>query len=143
MVHTPICANQAQKQQFQRFYQFFSELLQHSLLILIESPNIFNWKLGGLSESVKKGKFVTKIFLSDNVESSSKRNNKKQKVWWLYLINYVKPDQSNLLTDPQAFWGQNVGPSWVKNGKKTIFIPATSLPTKFSLKTKFLTATVS
>ena len=57
----------------------FLELLQHSLLILIESPNIFNWKLGGLSESVKKGKFVTKIFLSDNVEWSSKRNNKKKK----------------------------------------------------------------
>ena len=47
---------------------FFSDLLQHSLLILIESFNIFNWKSGGLSESVKKGKFVIKIFLSDNVE---------------------------------------------------------------------------
>ena len=48
--------------------QFFSELLQHILFILIKSPNIFNWKSGGLSESVKKGKFATKIFLSDNVE---------------------------------------------------------------------------
>ena len=41
-----------------------------------------------------------------------------------------------------AFWAQIVGPSWVQNGKKTIFIPATSLPTKFSLKTKFLTASL-
>ena len=59
------------------FIFFFSKLLQNSLLIPIESPNIFSWKSGSLSESVKKGKFVTKIFLSDNVESSSKRNNKK------------------------------------------------------------------
>ena len=50
------------------FTIFFSEPLQHNLLILIEYP---------LSESVKKGKFVTKIFLSDNVEWSSKRNNKE------------------------------------------------------------------
>ena len=53
---------------FRVFYHFFSEPLQHNLLILIEYP---------LSESVKKGKFVTKIFLSDNVEWSSKRNNKE------------------------------------------------------------------
>ena len=49
--------------------------------------------VGGLSESVKKGKFVTKIFFSDNVEWSSKilwkmisadvqanKNTKKEKI---------------------------------------------------------------
>ena len=32
---------------------------------------------GGLSESVKKGKLVTKIFFSDNAE-------------WMYLLNFYK-----------------------------------------------------
>ena len=35
------------------------------------------------------------------------------------------------------FWplgSQNVGPCWVKNSKKAIFIPATSSPIQFSLK---------
>ena len=40
------------------------------------------------------------------------------------------------------FGGQIVGPCWVKNDKKAIFIPATSLPTQFSLKEKFLRAIV-
>ena len=52
-------------------------------------------------------------------------------------------DESYLLTVPYAFWHQNVGQGWVKSGKKAIFIPPTSLPTEFSLKTKFLTARVS
>ena len=47
---------------FRLFTLFFSELLEHSLLIPVESPNIFNWKSGALSESVKKGKCVTKSF---------------------------------------------------------------------------------
>ena len=42
-----------------------------------------------------------------------------------------------------TLWGQNVGPGWVKNGKKVVFTPATLLPTQFSLKAKFLTVTVS
>ena len=44
-----------------------------------------------------------------------------------------------------ALWGQNVGPGWVKNGKKKFFfIPTTFLPTQFYLvKTTFLTAIVS
>ena len=47
----------------------------------------------------------------------------------------VKRDESNLLKSLRlGFWGQNVGPSWVKNGKKTIFIPDTSLSTQLSLK---------
>ena len=41
-----------------------------------------------------------------------------------------------------TLWGQNVGPGWVKNGKKFSFTPATLLSTQFSLKTKFLTAIV-
>ena len=50
-------------------------------------------------------------------------------------------DKSNLLTVSQAFWGQNVGRSRAKNSTKTIVMPANSLPTQFSRKTKFLTAT--
>ena len=42
-----------------------------------------------------------------------------------------------------ALWGQNMGPDWVKNGKKVVFTPATLLATQFSLKTKFLTVIVS
>ena len=57
-------------------------------------------------------------------------------------IKSFKPGECNFLTVLYPFWGQNVGPSWVKNGKKTIFIPATALPTNFSLK-KFLAAIVS
>ena len=53
---------------FRVLYQYFSDPLQHNLLMLIESPNLYNWKSGVLKESVKKGKFETKIFLSDNVE---------------------------------------------------------------------------
>ena len=35
------------------------------------------WGQGWLSESVKKGKLVTKIFFSDNAE-------------WMYLLNFYK-----------------------------------------------------
>ena len=42
-----------------------------------------------------------------------------------------------------TFWGQNVGPGWVKMVKKVVFTLATLLPTQFSLKTKFLPAIVS
>ena len=41
-----------------------------------------------------------------------------------------------------AFRGQNVGPGWVKNGKKGCFRTSHLLPTQFSLKTKFLAAIV-
>ena len=43
---TPFCANWAQKTIFKRFYQLFfgTTGLQHKLLILIESSNIFHWK---------------------------------------------------------------------------------------------------
>ena len=70
MVHIdPFLCKLGPKIAFLEVLPFFPEILQHSLLILIiEFPDIFNWKSGGLSESVKKGKFVTKIFLSDNVE---------------------------------------------------------------------------
>ena len=33
-----------------------------------------------------------------------------------------------------AFWSQNVGPGWVKNDKKVLFITATLVPTQVSLK---------
>ena len=36
--------------------------------------NLYNIKFVGLSESVKKKKFVTKIFFTDNIEWSSKNN---------------------------------------------------------------------
>ena len=62
-----------------------------------------------LSESVKKGKFVTKIFFSDiNVELNSKNlwkiisadvkahKNKKYKIWWLCLSNFYKKYLQNL-----------------------------------------------
>ena len=39
--------------------------------------------MGGLSESVKKGKFMTKIFCPDNVEWSSK-------YWWEMISADVK-----------------------------------------------------
>ena len=43
-----------------------------------------------------------------------------------------------------AFWGQNVGPGWVKNGKKKFFsIPTTFMLTQFCLKMSFLTGIVS
>ena len=44
-----------------------------------------------------------------------------------------------------VFWGQMMGLGQVgsKMAKKVVFIPATLLPTQFSLKTKFLTAIVS
>ena len=63
----------------------------------------------GVRESIKKGKFVTKISFSDNVEWSSKnlwkmisadvkanKNNNKQKIWWLYLTNFYKRYLQNL-----------------------------------------------
>ena len=63
----------------------------------------------GVPESIKKGKFVTKISFSDNVEWSSKnlwkmisadvkanKNNNKQKIWWLYLTNFYKRYLQNL-----------------------------------------------
>ena len=69
MVHIdPFLSKLSSKIAFFEVLPFFSELLQYSLLILIESPDIFNWKSGGLKESAKKGKIVTKIFLSDNAE---------------------------------------------------------------------------
>ena len=51
-IMTPFCANWAQKTIFKRFYQLFFRTtgLQHKLLTLIESPNIFYWK------STKKSK---------------------------------------------------------------------------------------
>ena len=39
-----------------------------------------------------------------------------------------------------AILGQNVGQVGSKMAKKIVFIPATLLPTQFSLETKFLTA---
>ena len=45
-----------------------------------------------------------------------------------------------------AFWDQNVGPGWIKNDKKMLFlIPAGAgmlFSTQFSLIKKFLTAIV-
>ena len=42
-----------------------------------------------------------------------------------------------------AYWGQNVGPGWVKNDKKGCFHTGTLLPIQFYLKTKFSKAIVS
>ena len=58
--------------------------------------------MGGLSKSVKKGTFVTKIFFPDIVERSSKNfrkvipANKNKKIWWLYLPNFHKKYLQNL-----------------------------------------------
>ena len=43
---TLFCANWAQKTIFKRFYELLFETigLQHKLLKLVESPNIFHWK---------------------------------------------------------------------------------------------------
>ena len=60
--------------------------------------------MGESSESINKGKFVTKIILPDNVKWSSKNlwkmipqpadvkanKNNKQKIWWLYLTIFYK-----------------------------------------------------
>ena len=43
---------------------------------------------GGLSESIKRGKFVTKIFFSDNVEWSSKN-------LWKMVSAGVKANKNN------------------------------------------------
>ena len=37
---------------------------------------------------------------------------------------------------------EKVGPGWIKNGKKVVFITATLPPTQASIKTKFSTAIV-
>ena len=42
-----------------------------------------------------------------------------------------------------AFWGQNVCPGWVKDGKKVVLITPILLPSQFFLKTEFLTAIAS
>ena len=78
----------------------------------------------------------------------------------LKKVRMVKITPCQIPTTQQKFTQQNI-PSplgdfpyylenpimWVQLGskmaKKVIFIPATSLPTNFSLKTKFLTAIVS
>ena len=39
-----------------------------------------------------------------------------------------------------VFWGQNVGPGWVKNGKKGCFNTSHLTSNPFSLKIRFLTA---
>ena len=65
--------------------------------------------MGGLSQSVKKGKFVTKIFFQILLNEvlkvlekwyadikTNKNNNKKKKIWWLYLTNFYKKVASKL-----------------------------------------------
>ena len=42
-----------------------------------------------------------------------------------------------------TFWGQNVGPTWVENGKKYCFYTSHLTMNPVFPKTKFLTATVS
>ena len=67
------------------------------------------WPLSGcedLNESVKKGKFVTKIFFSDNDEMMNEvviiceklyllvqkltQSNKKKKIWWLTFQMFIR-----------------------------------------------------
>ena len=67
---TPFCANWAQKTIFKRFYQLFfgTTGLQHKLLILIESSNIFHWKL------------VNKSGCGQNLDETSCE--KTNKIWY-------------------------------------------------------------
>ena len=63
----------------------------------------------GSNESIKKGKFVTKIFFSDvewspkyfwkmiSADVKSYKNNKIWKIWWLYLTNSFKKYLQNLV----------------------------------------------
>ena len=50
------------------------------------------WGEGGLSDSVKKGKFVKKIFLSDNAEWSFKN-------LWKVIPVKVKANKNNKIKD--------------------------------------------
>ena len=70
--------------------------------LLPRLPDLVIKGVEGLSKSVKKGTFVTKILFPDIVERSSKNlrkvipANKNKRIWWLYLTNFHKKCLQNL-----------------------------------------------
>ena len=70
--------------------------------LLPRLPDLVIKGVEGLSKSVKKGTFVTKILFPDIVERSSKNlrkvipANKNKNIWWLYLTNFHKKYLQNL-----------------------------------------------
>ena len=114
---------------FKRFCQIFfgTTRMQHKLLILIESPNIFYWK------SAKKGKQMWS--LGQNLGRTRSNVAKKQQNWhfdcfffsyfpWGIQLKARRSVNGNTQVEISQKYhisrklGQNFCPFWVKNSKK-------------------------
>ena len=144
-----------------KFTNFFFRTtgLQHKFLILIESPNKFHLNLQNNNNNNKNKNKVGVVLgqITSNVNKKSKKTHiinslLSYSAYGIHLKNGVEIINTWVeIFDQYSYryhiwWklGPNVCSIWVQKWqKKIIFTPVTSLPTQFSLKTKFLTAIVS
>ena len=118
------CKLDPKKTIFKRFYQLFfrTAALQHKLLILIESPNIFHQKSAKNSKVgvVFGAKLGPVLWKNKETGISMVSHTLGNNIASVFLRDWkLKFCLRNSIFGP--FGGQNVGPGWVKNGKKGYF----------------------